>query len=277
AGGLALTAQAAVIGAEVFLRDGFHATGVVDFIRARIMGNRARIMGNLQITGATLADGLDLESARIEEGLRLASLRGAEVFGPWQDGDAPAGAPVLAGGVCDLTDASCGVLRDTPTAWDAFTHLTLGNFTYDRIAPFGDADDRLAWLDRGSADDPAAFDPQPYTQLAATADRLGHRRVAARVRERREDGLRRADWARRDEALALTPWPVGPWVAARLRYFSQLLFKALFGYGHDPARALLPGARSSDHSGSDTSFKRSAETAAASEATPSTRMTKAVP
>jgi hypothetical protein len=231
-GGGALTVEAATVGAEVFLRDAFHATGRVNFIRARIEGN-------LQIKKATLADGVDLEAARVTEGLILTGLRGAETFGPWQPGAQRPDAPERAGGVANLTDASCGVLRDDPAAWGAFTALKLGNFHYDRIAELGAAADRLAWLDRGSPDDPGRFDPQPYTQLAATADKLGHRRVAARVRERREDGLRRADWARRHEAPALTPWPVGPWAAARLRIAGQFLFKGLFGYGHAPARALI--------------------------------------
>jgi hypothetical protein len=232
AGGQALTAEAATVGASVFLRDAFHATGPVNF-------NRARIEGNLRIEQATLAGGIDLEAARVTEGLILTDLRGAEIFGPWQPGAQRPDAPERAGGVADLTDASCGVLRDDPAAWGAFSTLKLGNFLYDRIAELGTAKDRLAWLDHGSPDDPARFDPQPYTQLAATADKLGHRRVAARVRERREDGLRRADWARRHEAPALTPWPVGPWAAARLRIAGQFLFKGLFGYGHAPARALI--------------------------------------
>ncbi|WP_084862377.1 hypothetical protein [Salibaculum halophilum] len=186
AGGWALNADAATVGADVFLSDAFHATGLVNFIRARIEGN-------LRIEQATLADGIDLEAARVTEGLFLTGLRGAEIFGPWQPGAQRPDAPERAGGVANLTDASCGVLRDDPAAWGAFTALKLGNFHYDRIADLGTAADRLAWLDHGSPDDPARFDPQPYTQLAATADKLGHRRVAARVRERREDGLRRAD------------------------------------------------------------------------------------
>ncbi|WP_084862375.1 hypothetical protein [Salibaculum halophilum] len=39
--------------------------------------------------------------------------------------------------------------------------------------------------------------------------------------------------------MALTPWPIVPWVAARLRIAGQFLFKGFFGYGHAPARALI--------------------------------------
>ena len=111
-----------MIGADVFLRDGFHATGLVDF-------TRARITGNLQIIGATLADGLDLESARIGEGFFWRDLRDA--------------CPGI-----DLTEASCGVLHDERAAWARTKVMRLSGFTYDRLQSDMGLGERLDWLGR---------------------------------------------------------------------------------------------------------------------------------
>ncbi|HKL70973.1 hypothetical protein [Salibaculum sp.] len=231
AGGRALTAQAAVIGADVFLREGVHATGVMDFVRARITGN-------LSIAGATLADGLALESARITEGLFWRDLR-----------DTCRG--------IDLTEASCGVLHDERGAWDRTKEMHLSGFTYDRLQSDMSLGERLHWLGRKTeralppefaanlraqpwlGEDRSAFDPQPYTHLARVLDAQGNRGGAARVLERREHLVRVAAQRR---ALSRVD---GTWQAALASLPAvgtrgvDALFRGVFGYGHAPARALL--------------------------------------
>jgi hypothetical protein len=231
AGGRALTAVAAVVGADVFLRGGFQATGVVDF-------TRARITGNLQITGATPADGLLLQSARISECFFWHDLRGT-----------------CAG--IDLTEASCGVLSDQRAAWDRTRVMRVSGFTYDRLQSDMSLGDRLDWLARKAeralppefaanlraqpwlGEDRSAFDPQPYTHLARVLDAQGNRGGAARVLERREHLVRVAAQRR---AIGRVD---GTWRAALASLPAvgkrgvDALFRAVFGYGHAPARALL--------------------------------------
>ena len=231
AGGRALNAQAAVIGADVFLRDGIHATGVVDF-----MG--ARIVGNLQISRASLADGLDLESARITEGLFWRDLRGdcAKI---------------------DLTDASCGMLCDDRGSWARTREIRLSGFSYDRLQSDMGIGERLAWLGRKRerdlppvlrtnlaaqpwlGGDARAFDPQPYTQLARVLGGQGNRKGAARVLERREHLVARAAQRRAFGHVDGT-WRGGiASLPSVLRSLRDVLFRAVFGYGHAPARALF--------------------------------------
>ncbi|MDP3961428.1 MAG: hypothetical protein Q8Q26_15445 [Pseudorhodobacter sp.] len=208
AGGMALMGQAATVGADVFLSDGFHASGLVDF-------TRARITGNLMVQQAQLAGGIDLQQAQV----------GAALFWQGLSGSTP---------LVDLTEAHLGSLRDQPGGWDGVQTLRLAGLVYDRLGAGNGVDDRLKWLERGDDPKSAAFNPQPYSQLARVLTAAGQRRAAARVREARERKLRRAEWQR---ARSTLPWR-GRLLGALGAYLWGGVYGALFGYGHAPARVL---------------------------------------
>ena len=108
------------VGADVFLRGGFHASGLVDF-------TRARITGNLRVQQAQLAGGIDLEQARVEAALVWEAVSGVQGQGPWRPDD-PARWPLVPGSLplVDLTEARLGSLRDQAGGWSAVQGLRLG-------------------------------------------------------------------------------------------------------------------------------------------------------
>jgi hypothetical protein len=112
---------------SVFLRDGFHATGEV-----RLVG--AKIGGQLDCSGGTFenADGfaLNLQRANVAQGLLLRELSSPPT------------------GVVYLAYSQVGELIDGEESWPENEKLILDGFVYGRIA--GDApwraSDRLRWL-----------------------------------------------------------------------------------------------------------------------------------
>ena len=214
----------------VHLSDGFHATGLVDL-------GGARIGGQLSCVGGRFDDGINLDSARI----------GAALFWCRVQGDVPE---------VDLTEAKVRVLVDDLPSWDKVTELHLFGFTYERIQSGMGIADRLEWLDgKRERDLPtemqenlraqpwlgtgAGFDPQPYTQLARVLEDQGNRGGAARVREVRESKLRVAEQFRAFGRVDGTFRAAFGSIPAMLRRLWDFMFRWMFGYGHQPARALL--------------------------------------
>ena len=143
------------VGADVFLRDGFQATGTLNL-------RRARITGNLQIIKAEINGLVDLQSGRVDEGFFWKNISGDVT-------------------TLDLTDTSVGVLRDDLESWDAVKRSRLKGLRYDGI----DSDIRVRYRIEHLAptkDQVATFDPQPHTQLAKTLSTHGQPVGAARVR-----------------------------------------------------------------------------------------------
>lgn len=232
AGGVALNCDAMMVGADVFLRDGFAATGLVN-----LMG--AQITGNLQCSEATFKGVLDCEGMVVGGGMY------------WHDVTTP---PLA----IDLTDADVGALRDDDASWRECLPV-LNGFRYDRIISEVSVTERLAWLGRKyetpikaavqmdgaplpwlSKVGDQKFDPQPYSQLATVLRAQGNASGAARALVAREKRLGRAGYLRAQAALG--PEGVSAVWASLLAMIKRPfdgLFGLVFGYGHQPARALV--------------------------------------
>lgn len=222
---MALDCDNARIGASVFLRDGFHAAGMLDFVRVEIAGN-------LKVENATLDAGLDMEAARVGHGFFWQNVTGAREM-------------------LDLTEAHVGSLRDEWQSWAGCKTLILDGFRYDRLDGAMTVAQRLAWLGMArhkrrvvSNGAPAHhngrdFDPQPHVQLAMILRAQGNRDGADRVLVDREARQRRAAWDRAHGRLD------GTWRAARHSVQADLkrpidwLFGLVAGYGHRPTRLLV--------------------------------------
>ncbi|WP_156945913.1 hypothetical protein [Roseicyclus elongatus] len=217
--GLALTCNAARIGADVFLKGGFRATAEVDFARADVVGA-------LVVTGAEIGDGIGLEAARIGHGFFWKNVTGARRK-------------------IDLTEARVGSLRDDRASWEGVDTLILHGFRYDRIDGSMSVTERIAWLGRAQeglakrqeTQVGPAFDPQPHVQLATILRAQGDRTGAALVLVDREKRQRRAmrewRWKQND-----SPREILRWAMTLVGRPVDFLFWLLAGYGHRPARAL---------------------------------------
>ncbi|MGH1356776.1 MAG: hypothetical protein ACRBBS_17100 [Thalassovita sp.] len=238
-GGKALYCNAARIGSTAVLDKGFHATGLVDFGGAQIGRNfgavKAKFEGDVNLNGAKI------------EGLLV-----------WQEieGEIP---------FLDLGYAAAGVLQDDLFSWERAKRFDISGFTYERLSgtmlphqrltilrrnlnwpiqpsvgeevdtPTGKPKRPLPWI-RGAGK--ADFDPQPYTQLAKVLEDDGNRAEAARVHYQKEKSLRLAAWRRAHMHLDGT---VGAGVRSILMDLRRVLdagFCWMFGYGHQPVRAL---------------------------------------
>jgi hypothetical protein len=227
----ALDCNGVRVGADVFLRDGLQATGLMDFAGAQISGGF--VVENARIEGT-----LDLDFAKIEGGFF------------WRDIQSEI--PVL-----DLTSAKVEKLEDKADAWKKVKTLHLSGFSYSQIHSNMGVQDRLDWLarkvelplpddmaqalraQRWLTRDAVGFDPQPYTHLAKVLEAQGNRSGAARVLAAREDRLRAAEqmraFGRLDGSARAAFGSVHMW----LRQIWNFLFKWIFGYGHQPFRALI--------------------------------------
>ena len=87
------------------------------------------------------------------------------------------------------TGARVGVLADESEAWPSDGVLSLVGFEYDLVGPDSpvDAPSRVEWLGRM----PEGYSPQPYEQLAAVLERMGHDAAARRIRIERQRQRRR--------------------------------------------------------------------------------------
>ncbi len=236
--GIALDADAAEIGADVYLRDGFLARGQVDFRRVRIGGDLQLHRGTFE--AAEKGDGvaLKLQSAKVGAALMV------------NHPDAPDGTTCCTlTGHLDLANARCAVLddgdiraRDGGASWlSERSELILDGFTYGRLGSRSPTSwaARKAWLDRqpdGDRDgmgDGDAFKPQPYEQLAKVLREMGHAAEAREVGMAKERRHHRAVWRRTPERGRIQRYISRFWWCVR-----WLLFK-LTGYGYRAWRPLV--------------------------------------
>ena len=242
AGEAAMDGDAMSVGADVFLSDGFHATGEVNLIRAKIIGN-------LRATDAQIEGVFDLGSARVGEGLFFKNVLGVGFDGPWLMGKSPSSPSVDTSRlVVDLTEAEAGVLADDASSWGQVQALRLSGFRFRSVQSRMTAAERAKLLKRSHQDElavtasgkrhfrgkPNDFDPRAYGELARAYLRQGERKAAALVLEAREDRSRDAE-LRRAQAEEMPGGGLAV-LGARLRWIAMWVFKALFGYGHRPAR-----------------------------------------
>jgi hypothetical protein len=262
--GNALSADGAAIKGNVFLSDGFKATGKVRLLGAQIGGNlqcdggqfdvkegdaladRAVVKGSVFLSGGFRATGqvrllgmwiggnLECDGGQFEvqEGNALALDR-AVVRGAWHLYDLPQPARV------DASHADVAVLADELAAWapdsvlDGLHYTALGG----RASTSGM--DRLKWLRRqrddhlGKAGGGANFRPQPWRQVQRVLREMGYTEDAKQVGIAFEDHLRALG------QLGQSP-PGTPAPFARLKRVvaqgAHYAFGKLAGYGYRPIR-----------------------------------------
>jgi hypothetical protein len=263
----ALLADAARIGGDVRLADGFHSVGEVRFIGARVGGDfraggqcsgnllaeggrgaalvldRIAVNGSVQLTGGFGAAGsVTLRRARIggdvdATGASFDRLGDAA----WGDGASLVldraridGALVLRRLREPLRGASfvgarVGALADDGSTWGE--RLVLDGFAYREFGDGAPLDTvfRVDWLARQEpAHLRAQFRVQPWRRLIRVLRRMGHERRAGSIALQRERWLRRIG-------------QVGAWAPPALRWLPRaghLMLGVLAGHGHRPGRLL---------------------------------------
>jgi hypothetical protein len=268
AGQRPLVADAARIGGDVLLGQGFEAAGEVRFFGACIDGDlrasgarlhgcvdadgvrqvalnldRVRVAGSVALNaGFSAAGTVRLQRARIAGDLD-ASDAAFDVVGDatWRNGSA-----LLMDGAriqgalrlsrlqtpllgASLAQARVGVLVDDESTWGQ-RHV-LDGFRFSRLAEGAPtaAAFRLGWLARQrSAHLDADFRPDPWHRVIKVLRRMGHAHEAGAVAVGRENWLRRID-------------RIGEGTPRGLRWLPRLghrLFGWVAGYGHQPLRLL---------------------------------------
>jgi len=141
-GSMALTANSAAIGGNVFLRNGFVAVGEVNFV------------------GATIRNVIQCENGTFGDvDLHLASARELD----WEE--------IKSAANFDLRDAKVEMLRDDIGSWNHTTTPKLNGFIYGTIFNNQiDSADRLKLIARQGG---GKFTRQPYVQLASVLHNLG--------------------------------------------------------------------------------------------------------
>jgi len=203
-GKLAINADSLSTNGNLFLRNGFHATGEVNLIASRIGGQldcADGVFSNpdgiaLQLQGVEIAKDVYCQNAEFTGGL---DLRSAKVNGIW---------------------------TDSATAWPAKNQLWLNGFTYSRVVadPTITVRQRLEWLRL----DDEQYAPQPYEQLASTFRREGNEHDARKVQIS-------AQWFRRKAVNSWTDRLLRP-----IRVAWSAVLWATIGYGHRPWQILAP-------------------------------------
>jgi hypothetical protein len=195
---------------DVFLRNGFHATG-----RVRLLG--AGIGGNFECSGGKFENPATAENPEART-LNAESLT--------VEGSIFLGSGFSADGVLNLRHAKTGPLSDEVKSWPQPGKLLLDGFDYETIAPgsLTGAKDRLEWLGRQPE---RSFRPQPYEQLIRVLHRMGHESDAREIAIAKQEALRKYGglswWAKFwNRFLGLLighgyePWKVLPHIAVML-------------------------------------------------------------
>ena len=197
-----MTADRIALTGDLFLRNGFRATGEVSLVSATIDGN-------LDCSGGSFED---------EDGSALscdnATITGALFFRNIKS---------LKGNV-RLASTKVGTLMDDAASWHKGGPYILDGFTYDTIGSGPtDAATRIAWLKTQRPEDLTGpnFRPQPWTHLIKVLRRMGHKAEADEVSIAFQDQRR---------------------AAGRVQTrFGRLLHRGwglLAGYGHKPLQLL---------------------------------------
>ena len=213
------------VGGGVFLREGFHATGVVRLLGARIRGNLECAGGRFENPGgdALNADGVRVgDAVFLREGFHATGevrLVGARIRGvldctggtfenPGGDALTADGLEVGGGvflrrgsqgkafqatGKVSLAHAKARFLVDDEASWPAHGDLDLRGFVYEGIVGPTDAASRLRWLGRQYPKKRRRGDyhPQPYEKLATVLRRAGHVAASKKVLMAKEKDLRK--------------------------------------------------------------------------------------
>jgi hypothetical protein len=190
--GDALSADGMTVEGDVFLDEGFHATGAV-----RLLG--ARIGGQLSCTGARLenpnGDALNTAGMTVEGDVFLdrgfhatgaVRLVRARIRGALVCTDARFEHPN--GIALNLEHARLGVIVDDEGSWPQRGRLRIDSLEYEGFAgdqTLTDARRRLEWLRRQLPD----FRPQPYDQLAQVFRRMGREADAVEVLIAKQEDL----------------------------------------------------------------------------------------
>lgn len=190
---------------NIFLSDGFHATGAVRLVDAMIDGNLGCSGGRFD--NAT-GDALSCDRAEISGGLFFRGVAAVE-------------------GRIDLSVARVAILVDDAASWGKAREVVLDGFVYTRIAGTGaatDADTRIKWLKQQPHDHLGRedFRPQPWEQLIGVLRAMGHPNAARDVAIAKQQALRDAGRARSAKR---------PFASA-----FHWLYGQLAGFGYRPTR-----------------------------------------
>jgi hypothetical protein len=228
-------------GGNIYLSEGFEATG-------RVQLNGARVRSNIDCRGGTFTavsdrpvkDPFDREMFS-EDAISFvnAEVKGALIVAPLErkSGDA-----AVINGSLDLKGAHIRVLVDNPDSWPQPKHssglrnvIHLDGFTYERFAGVAPVEARIrkSWLKRQPASHVGRdFRPQPFEQLIKVLKSMGHPEEAKRLAIERQGFLTNR---------RLANWRCGPWAA--LRALGALIWAVtgglLIGHGYRPLRVLF--------------------------------------
>ncbi len=208
--GPALQAQNLHVALDVFMRDGFEATGAGESGAVSLLGAH---LGALDCTGARLRNdsGPALQAQNLQVALDVSLSDGFEATGADDTAVVNLGG-VQVGGVLRFDPARLGHLDD-PQA-----RLQVDGLVYTGLPQGISTDDWLRLLRDGTP----AYAAQPYQQLAAANRAAGHEGQARRIlMDQRHNQIQRRALAGRAE-----------------RTWARLTGLAL-GYGYQPWRALI--------------------------------------
>jgi hypothetical protein len=210
-----MIADGMIVKGDVFLREGFIASGEIRLLGAQIGGDLSFTRGKFY---NPKGKALNAFSITVKGGvfLRHASIEG-EIL---------------------LPAAKIGTIIDDAVCWQAGGH-TLDGLQYDQIVGPTDAEMRIEWLMQQHDDHIGKdFKPQPWEQLIKTLREMGHPNEAAKVAMAKQDQWRIAS----QQVLKTKIKPVdqnrviqmrmaaGRW----LRFSLHRLYGKLAGYGYRP-------------------------------------------
>jgi uncharacterized protein YjbI with pentapeptide repeats len=190
--GDALSADRMTVEGSVFLDEGFHATGAVRLLRARIQGQLSCRGARLENPNgnALSADGMTVEGGVfLDEGFHATGavrLLGARIQGALVCTEARFENPN--GIALNLEHARLGGIEDDEGSWPQRGRLRIDGLEYEGFAGDRtptDARRRLEWLRRQLPD----FRPQPYDQLARVFRRMGLEAEAVEVLIAKQEDL----------------------------------------------------------------------------------------
>jgi len=207
-----LDAQRLLLKRSVFLREGFHATGHVDFLGATIGGqficNKGEFHADLILRGVDVGADLVLKDVK------------------------------CISGDLELRNANVGSLVDDLESWLLPKRLYLEGFHYGKLRSDMSVSDRIKVLENhASGFIDTTFHSQPDTHLANYYQKSGQRQAAARVLFDREKRLARAELAQSYAATDGTWKMEWPRFGADFALVFKWIFQILAGYGHKPMRA----------------------------------------
>jgi hypothetical protein len=191
-------------------------------VEGSIQFRAANVEGEIRMIGAHVEGDLDFTAARlINSGHDALQLNRALIDGVFflRDGAAVSG-------TFDLTGASIGAFHDELACWPGHGDILLNRCLYSAFTGGSvDATSRLDWLDRQSPERwGQEFWPQPYEQLAAVFQGMGHDEDARATLIAKERLQRKARRERaRNPVLRALLWVMDATLGVTVRYGRQPL------------------------------------------------------